>query len=165
VARVIRRRGGGGDGYPGDGGAEPAGPACIDTARPDDPPRSGTAEPAGTAAPAADVDPGRQGDEPGRPVTDLAEQRRALIDLVIYAYDRTTSTGVRARLADGLSRVGVQVVQPDGEPFDATRHEAGGVEPTDDDALHDRIAETERAGFRDRDRVIRDPTVVVYQRR
>jgi len=91
--------------------------------------------------------------------------RRALIDLVVYAYDRTSSPGVRARLAEGLQGVGVRTIQPDGEPFDATRHEAGGIEPTDDDALHDRIAETERAGFRDGDRVIRDPIVVVYRRR
>ena len=97
---------------------------------------------------------------------DRAERdRRTLIDLVIYAYDRTTSTGVRARLADGLSQVGVRTVEPDGESFDATQHEAGGVEPTDDETLHDRIAETERAGFRDGDRVIREPTVVVYRRR
>jgi hypothetical protein len=97
---------------------------------------------------------------------DRAERdRRALIDLVIYAYDRTTSTGVRARLAEGLDRVGVRTVEPDGEPFDAAQHEAGGVEPTDDEALHDHIAETERAGFRDGNRLIREPTVVVYRRR
>lgn len=96
---------------------------------------------------------------------DPADDRRSLIDLVIYAYDRTTSTGIRARLAEGLAAVGVTAVQPDGEPFDPGRHEAGGTEPTDDPALHDRIAETERPGFVDGEHVIREPIVVVYRRR
>ena len=92
-------------------------------------------------------------------------ERRALVDLVIYAYDRTTSAGIRARLAEGLGAVGVAVLNPDGEPFDPTRHEAGGTEPTADPERNGLVAETELAGFVDRGAVIRDPVVVVYRMR
>jgi hypothetical protein len=92
-----------------------------------------------------------------------ASERRALVDLVIYAYDRTTSAGIRARLAEGLGAVGVAVLNPDGEPFDPRRHEAGGTEPTTDPERNGLVAETELAGFVDRGAVIRDPVVVVYR--
>jgi hypothetical protein len=160
----------------------------INIARMDDRGRSVPAETAGTTfMHAGEVDPCGDGDEVGDgasdaeiapgvgdgpagadvPVTaaELSEHRAALIDLVIYAYDRTTSSGIRARLADGLGRVGITVLQPDGELFDPGRHEAGGTQPTGDAALHDRIAETERAGFADGGRLIREPVVVVYRRR
>jgi molecular chaperone GrpE len=92
-----------------------------------------------------------------------ARERRALIDLIVYAWDRAKSPGVWERLATGLAAVGVEVLRPDGQPFDATRYEAGGVEPTTDPALHDTVAETELAGFVDRGAVIREPVVVVYR--
>ena len=92
-------------------------------------------------------------------------ERRALVDLVIYAYDRTASAGIRARLTEGLAAVGVAVLTPDGEPFDPTRHEAGGIEPTADTQRNGLVAETELAGFVDRGAVIRDPVVVVYRMR
>lgn len=100
-----------------------------------------------------------ESDSPGSP----AGERRALIDLVIYAYDRTMSAGIRARLAEGLEAVGVAVLNPDGEAFDPGRHEAGGTEATVDPARHGLVAETELAGFIDRGVVIRDPVVVVYR--
>jgi hypothetical protein len=157
MARLIRRR------ERGRRGDEDPHAAWINIARRDEPSRYVTDEPGGTTfAHALEVDP-RGTDSVTAEA--LAEQRAALIDLVIYAYDRTTSSGIRARLADGLARIGVTVMRPDGEPFDPARHEAGGVQPTDDAALHDRIAETERAGFADRGRLIREPVVVVYRRR
>ncbi len=96
---------------------------------------------------------------------ELAAERRALIDLVIYAYDRAPGAGVRSRLAEGLAAVGVAAIRPDGERFDPGRHEAGGVEPTDDTARHGTVAETELVGFEDRSRVIRVPIVIVYRHR
>ena len=96
---------------------------------------------------------------------DLEDDRRALIDLLIYAWDRAKSTGVVERLAAGLEPLGITVLRPDGERFDPARHEAGGVEPTDDDTLVDTIAETEVVGFADRGTVLREPVVVVYRRR
>jgi hypothetical protein len=164
---------------PGDG--DPAA-AWINFARMDDRRRSVTGEPDGTNfVHAGEDDPrgdgGGSGDDgpAARPAAggsprslsaaELSEHRAALIDLVIYAYDRTASAGIRARLADGLAAIGVTVVRPDGEPFDPSRQEAGGVQPTQDAALHDRIAETERVGFADGERLIREPVVVVYRRR
>lgn len=93
----------------------------------------------------------------------LAQERRTLRDLVLYAYDRTTSAGVRARLAEGLRTVGVEVVRPDGEPFDPGRYEAGGIEPTTEPDRHGTVAETEVAGFTDRGVVVREPVVVVFR--
>lgn len=99
------------------------------------------------------------------PAGDRAERdRRQLIELLIYAWDRARSPGVWERLTEGLAAVGVSVERPDGQRFDPTRHEVGGVEITDDDGKIDLIAETELAGFTDRGVVLRDPVVVVYRR-
>jgi molecular chaperone GrpE len=98
-------------------------------------------------------------DDPGT----AARERRVLLDLLIYAWDRAKSPGVWQRLATGLADIGVEVIRPDGLPFDPTAHEVGGVEPTTDPALHDTVAETELAGFADRGVVLREPIVVVYR--
>ncbi|MTD15870.1 nucleotide exchange factor GrpE [Nakamurella sp. YIM 132087] len=104
------------------------------------------------------------GDGAVEAVTDpAAAERRVLIDLLIYAWDRAKSPGVWERLSAGLESVGVQVIRPDGEKFDPAHHEAGGIERTDDPARHDVVAETELAGFVDRGTVIREPVVVVYR--
>ena len=97
-------------------------------------------------------------------VPDWEAERRALIDLLVYAWDRARSPGVWERLAAGLEQVGVSVLRPDGEGFDPARHEVGGVEPTTDQDRHDTVAETELAGFSDRGRVVREPIVVIYRR-
>jgi molecular chaperone GrpE len=94
---------------------------------------------------------------------DAAAERRILIDLLIYAWDRARSAGVHERLAAGLAQVGVEVLRPDGAVFDPAAHEVGGVVKTADPLLHNTIAETESAGFRDRERLIREPVVVVYR--
>ncbi|WP_212754550.1 hypothetical protein [Nakamurella aerolata] len=94
----------------------------------------------------------------------VESERRQLIELLIYAWDRARSPGVWERLTEGLASVGVSVERPDGQRFDPTRHEVGGVEVTDDDSKVDLIAETELAGFTDRGVVLRDPVVVVYRR-
>ncbi|QNK82337.1 nucleotide exchange factor GrpE [Nakamurella sp. PAMC28650] len=95
--------------------------------------------------------------------SDPSVERRLLLDLLIYAWDRARSAGVWERLSVGLAGVGVEVVRPDGEVFDPIAHEAGGVEPTSDPLLHNTVAETESVGFLDRGRVIREPVVVVYR--
>lgn len=97
-------------------------------------------------------------------LADPDAERRQLIDLLIYAWDRAKSPGVWERLTEGLGAVGVSILRPDGESFDPARHEVGGVEPTEDDDLVDRIAETELVGFADRGQVIREPVVVVYRK-
>lgn len=108
------------------------------------------------------VTPDGQAGEPA--AAGVESERRQLIELLIYAWDRARSPGVWERLTEGLASVGVSVERPDGQRFDPTRHEVGGVEVTDDDSKVDLIAETELAGFTDRGVVLRDPVVVVYRR-
>lgn len=112
----------------------------------------------------ADAEDGWHTDRPVVADVDLESERRQLIDLLIYAWDRARSPGVWERLTEGLAAVGVAVLRPDGEPFDAAMHEVGGVESTDDETRIDTVAETEVAGFADRGRMIREPVVVVYRR-
>lgn len=108
-------------------------------------------------------------DQPDAPPADPLDQARteraALIELCVYALDRTPSCGVAERLAAGLDGIGVVALRPDGERFDPTCHEAGGAVDTDDPELDGRIAATELAGFLDRDRVLRVPVVLVYRLR
>ncbi|MFD9734746.1 nucleotide exchange factor GrpE [Umezawaea sp. NPDC059074] len=91
----------------------------------------------------------------------LAE-RRALVQLCLYALDRARSAGVVERIEAGLADIGVRAVRPDGDRFDPSRHEAGGVVPTDDPSLEGVVAETEVVGFVDRERPLRPPIVTVY---
>lgn len=107
-------------------------------------------------------------DVAARPVDPLDQalvERAALIELCVYALDRTRSCGVAERLSAGLDGIGVVALRPDGERFDPARHEAGGTVATDDPALDGRIATTELPGFLDRDRVLRAPVVTVYRLR
>ncbi|HVV20967.1 MAG TPA: nucleotide exchange factor GrpE [Pseudonocardiaceae bacterium] len=106
--------------------------------------------------------------EPPDPYELLAQtlaDRRALVQLCLYALDRARSDGVAERIERGLAGVGVAAVRPDGRPFDPALHEAAGTQPTDDPALAGLIAATEVVGFSDNGRVVRAPVVIVYQLR
>ncbi|MFE2750970.1 nucleotide exchange factor GrpE [Actinosynnema sp. NPDC059335] len=94
----------------------------------------------------------------------LAE-RRALVQLCLYALDRARSAGVVERIEEGLAAIGVTALRPDGERFDPSRHEAGGTVPTRDASLDGVVAETEVVGFADRGRTLRAPIVTVYTAR
>ena len=91
--------------------------------------------------------------------------RQALIKLCLYAIDRARSGGVVERLEQGLAGVGVTAVRPAGQRFDPALHEAGGAVLTDDPALEGMVAETEVAGYTDRDTLLRAPIVTVYRKR
>ncbi|WP_092928864.1 nucleotide exchange factor GrpE [Actinopolyspora alba] len=97
------------------------------------------------------------------PLDQALAEREKLIELCMYAFDRTRSAGVTERLTEGMSTVGVTALRPDGERFDPTRHEAGGTAATGDRSLDGVIAETEVLGFSDRGRMLRAPVVVVYR--
>jgi molecular chaperone GrpE len=117
-----------------------------------------TASQAGVAAPMMET----IGDE----LLDQAlAERRALVQLCLYALDRARSAGVVERIEEGLAGIGVRAVRPDGDRFDPSRHEAGGTVPTDDPTLDGVVAETEVVGFTDRDRPLRPPIVTVYTAR
>jgi molecular chaperone GrpE len=94
----------------------------------------------------------------------LAE-RRALVQLCLYALDRARSAGVVERIEEGLASIGVRALRPDGDRFDPSRHEAGGTVSTDDPTLDGVVAETEVVGFVDRERTLRPPIVTVYTAR
>jgi molecular chaperone GrpE (heat shock protein) len=109
---------------------------------------------------------GRAETEAGTDELDRAcAERAALIELCVYAMDRSHSSGVTEKLIAGLDRVGVVRSRPDGERFDPSCHEAGGTVPTDDPEWDGWIAVTELPGFRDRGRVLRAPVVTVYRLR
>jgi hypothetical protein len=113
---------------------------------------SGAPAPAtATAAPA--------GDPTGDP------DRGTLVQACIYLRDRVTSTALATRLDQALRQVGVSTVEPTGERFDPSHHEAGGALPTTDDALVGTIATVEAPGYADRGVLVRPPVVTVYQRR
>ncbi|MBE9374675.1 nucleotide exchange factor GrpE [Saccharopolyspora sp. HNM0983] len=97
------------------------------------------------------------------PFSRAMADREALIRLCLYALDRARSTGVAERLTEGLAQVGVQVLQPEGERFDPSRHEAGGTVPATDGELDGLVAETEVPGFTDGRQVLRPPVVTVYR--
>jgi molecular chaperone GrpE len=94
----------------------------------------------------------------------LAE-RRALVQLCLYALDRARSSGVVERIEEGLAGIGVLAVRPDGQRFDPSQHEAGGTVRTEDPTLEGLVAETEVVGFSDRGRTLRAPIVTVYTAR
>lgn len=90
--------------------------------------------------------------------------RETLIYLCLYAMDRARSGGVAERIEQGLARIGVSALRPDGERFDPSLHEAGGAVPAENPELEGTVAETEMVGFLDRDRLLRAPVVTVYIR-
>jgi hypothetical protein len=99
------------------------------------------------------------------PTAKSDSDRSTLVQLCIYLRDRLTSTALATRLDQGLNQVGVSTVEPTGERFDPSHHEAGGALPTTDDALVGTIATVEAPGYADRGVLLRPPVVTVYQRR
>jgi hypothetical protein len=100
------------------------------------------------------------------PPADPADPDRAsLVDTCIYLRDRVTSTALAGRLDQTLEQVGVSLVDPTGQRFDPSHHEAAGALATADDALVGTIAAVEAPGYADRGVLLRPPVVTVYQRR
>jgi molecular chaperone GrpE len=92
----------------------------------------------------------------------LRNERRALIELCLYARDRLTGAAAE-RIDAGLADIGVDPLRPDGQPFDPGKHEAAASVPTDDPSRHGLVAETEVPGYADRGAVVRPPVVTVYR--
>src|SRR2546429_1307088 len=93
------------------------------------------------------------------------QDRSNLVQTCIYVRDRVTSTALANRLDQALADAGVRTVEPTGERFDPSHHEAGGALPTNDEALVGTIAAVEAPGYADRGVLLRPPVVTVYQRR
>jgi len=94
----------------------------------------------------------------------LRDERRALIELCLYARDRANSSAAADRIDAGLAGLGITSLRPDGQQFDPGQHEAAASVPTDDPARHGTVAETEVPGYADRGMVVRPPVVSVYRR-
>jgi GrpE len=102
----------------------------------------------------------------GAPASEPADpERTSLVHTCIYLRDRVTSTALASRLDQALAEVGVATVDPTGERFDPSHHEAGGTVATTDDGLVGTIAAVEAPGYADRGVLLRAPIVTVYQRR
>lgn len=121
-------------------------------------------EPVTAAAPHAAQEPTETATGTAAEQDNAPAERRALVELCLYALDRARSSGVAERIEQGLAEVGVCALRPDGERFDPSRHEAGGAAATDDHSLEGTVAETEIVGFRDRGELLRVPVVTVYTR-
>jgi molecular chaperone GrpE len=109
-------------------------------------------------------DPAEPGAAPGPRLDQALAERKALVQLCLYALDRARSPGVVERLEEGLAGVGVTSLRPDGIRFDPAFHEAGGTVATTDEELDGVVAETEVVGFSDRGEVLRAPIVTVYSK-
>src|SRR5689334_11646635 len=95
---------------------------------------------------------------------DLAvAERAALVRTCIYVRDRVTSVALAQRLDHGLAEVGVAVLDPTGERFDPSRHEAAGTRDTQDPDLVGTVAVVEVPGYADRGTLVRAPVVTVYR--
>ncbi len=104
-------------------------------------------------------------EDPPAPAEAGDQDRSNLVQICIYMRDRVTSTALASRLDQALAQVGVRTVEPTGERFDPSHHEAGGALPTTDEALVGTIATVEAPGYADRGALLRPPVVTVYQRR
>lgn len=103
---------------------------------------------------------------PSRDPGPAGRQRRLLVVALIDLRDRLQSEALRTEIGAKLAEVGVtEIVVGRGELFDAQRHRGVDAEDTDDAALDQKVAATERPGFLDGDVVIRPPDVVVFRRR
>lgn len=91
------------------------------------------------------------------------EQRRQLIEALIYVRDRATSQAIADRVGDALRGVGVTELRPYDTTFDPAQHEAGGALTTDDPGKVGMIAGVEAVGYADGGVSIRPPIVTVYR--
>jgi hypothetical protein len=99
------------------------------------------------------------------PASAADPDRASLVDTCIYLRDRVTSMALTNRLDLALEQVGVSLVDPTGQRFDPSHHEAGGALATADDRLVGTIAAVEAPGYADHGVLLRPPVVTVYQRR
>lgn len=94
------------------------------------------------------------------------EHRDGLVGALIDARDRVGESGVGDRIVVALRDAGVEVIDPTGDRFDPEQHVAAGHDRlTDDPALDGRVADVVSYGYRDRGRVLRLPSVVVWRAR
>jgi len=98
-----------------------------------------------------------------RSAEQVERERALLAELCVDMHDRVPAEGLRDKLRLGLGRVGIEIIAAGGQSFDPVQHEALGTVPTDEHALVETVASTQRSGYSDRGRLVREPGVLVYQ--
>jgi hypothetical protein len=93
---------------------------------------------------------------------ELEEDRERLIDTCIWTYENVERGAMHDRLRHQLKQVGIEIIEPADEPFDASLHEPLSWETPREEGLDGAVAQTLRAGVIDRGRVRRPAQVVVY---
>jgi molecular chaperone GrpE len=73
-----------------------------------------------------------------------------------------SSGSVRRILGEALTRAGVVEVDPTGQPFDPDRHCSVGLLHTPSSQLDATVASSERVGYDDHGRQLRQPEVLVF---
>jgi hypothetical protein len=96
---------------------------------------------------------------------EVVAQRRALVDAYLSIADRLRDSdeALFRQLTDALAAAGVSMVAPDGQPFDPEQHVSVLTEPTQDETLHQTVANTAKAGYLDGTTWLRRPEVAVYE--
>lgn len=92
-----------------------------------------------------------------------AAERARLVELCVDLHERLPGEGLRERVTHTLEQVGVELLTGANERFDPLLHEAAGDTPTADEQLDDVVASTQRLGYRDHDRLVREPVVLIYR--
>jgi molecular chaperone GrpE len=88
-------------------------------------------------------------------------ERDALVSAAIRARDMASGS-VRRILGEALAQAGVVEVDPTGEPFDPDRHCSVGLLHTPSSQLDATVASSERVGYDDHGRHLRQPEVIVF---
>jgi molecular chaperone GrpE len=88
-------------------------------------------------------------------------ERDALVSACIRARDMSSGS-VRRILGEALTRAGVVEVDPTGQPFDPDRHCSVGLLHTPSSQLDATVASSERVGYDDHGRQLRQPEVLVF---
>lgn len=91
-----------------------------------------------------------------------ANERDRLVQVLVELGDQLDSVALRSWVTQALDEVGVTTVLADGQRFDPARHQAVDQVATTDPAAVGVVAQTVRAGYVDRERLLRLPQVVVY---
>lgn len=91
-----------------------------------------------------------------------ANERDRLVQVLVELGDQLDSVALRSWVTQALDEVGVTTVLADGQRFDPARHQAVDQVATTDPSAVGVVAQTVRAGYVDRERLLRLPQVVVY---
>jgi len=94
-------------------------------------------------------------------IEELQDQMRPLVEQLVQLIPQLPQT-LSWQAERALERAGCHRLEPDGELFDPSSHQALGVDPAPDRESIDRVSRTLRTGYANGDLVIVPPWVAVY---